>query len=60
MTRARNQDRQDEALWLVQRLNAALALVDRRALRWNVTVALTAIVLALFALAGAMIWAAWR
>jgi hypothetical protein len=55
-----NQDRQDEALWLVHRLNAALPLVDWRALRWNVTVALAAIVLALLALAAAMIWAAWR
>ena len=53
-------DRQDEALWLVHRLNEALALVDQRPLRWNVTLALTGIVLGLFALAGLMIWAAWR
>jgi hypothetical protein len=53
-------DRQDEALWLVHRLNAALAVFDPRPLRWNVTLALAAIVLAIFALAGLMIWAAWR
>ena len=35
----------------MHRLNAALPLVDWRALRWNVTVALAAIVLALLALA---------
>jgi hypothetical protein len=55
-----NTHRQDEALWLVHRLNAALALVDRRATRWDVTLALSAGVLGLFALAGLMIWAAWR
>jgi hypothetical protein len=55
-----NTHRQDEALWLVHRLNAALALVDRRATRWDVTLALSAVVLGLFALAGLMIWAAWR
>jgi hypothetical protein len=60
MTRAGSQDRQDEALWLVHRLNDALAVVDRRELRWNVTLALAGIVLALFALAGLMIWTAWR
>lgn len=59
MTRAMNKDRQDEALWLVHRLNALL-VVDWRAQRWNVTLALVGIVLALFALAGLMIWAAWR
>jgi hypothetical protein len=53
-------DRQDEALWLVHRLNDALALVDRRAMRWNVTLALTGVVLGLFALAALLIWTAWR
>jgi hypothetical protein len=55
-----NKHRQDEALWLVRRLNDALAVVDWRAQRWNVTLALAAIVLALFVLAWVMIWAAWR
>ena len=56
-----NKHRQDEALWLAYRLNAALvSLVERRALRWNVTLALAVIVLGLFAMAGLMIWAAWR
>jgi hypothetical protein len=52
--------RQDEALWLVHRLNAAVAVVDWRAQRWNVTLALVGVVLAMFGLAGLMIWAAWR
>jgi hypothetical protein len=60
MTRAGNQDRQNEALWLVRRLNDAPAVVDRRELWWNVALALAGIVLALFALAGLMIWTAWR
>jgi hypothetical protein len=53
-------DREDEALWRVHRLNGALALIDQRPLRWHVTLALTGVVLGLFALAGLMIWAAWR
>ena len=53
-------DRRDEALWLVHRFNEALAPVNQRTQRWNVTLALVGIVLALFALSGAMIWAAWK
>ena len=53
-----NKHRQDEALWLVYRLNTALAVFDQRPLRWHVTIALAAVVLGLFALAGLMIWAA--
>jgi hypothetical protein len=56
-----NKHCQDEALWLAYRLNAALvSLVERRALRWNVTLGLAVIVLGLFAMVGLMIWAAWR
>lgn len=59
MTRAPNKDRQDEALWLVHRLNANATEAGRHEQRGNVTLALAVIVLSLLALAGLMVWAAW-
>ena len=57
--RATTQERQDEALWLVYQLNARSA--DARSeLRWRGIFAFVAIVLVPLALAGVLIWAAWR
>jgi hypothetical protein len=55
-----NKDRQDEALWLLHWLNAKLATDDQSEQRRNVVLAAVGLVLALFALAGTLIWAAWR
>jgi hypothetical protein len=61
MTRSRNKSRQDEALWQVHQLNAKTAADDRSEQRRNVApaLALAAIVVALLALGGLMVWAAW-
>jgi hypothetical protein len=57
--RATTQERQDEALWLVYQLNArsADAMSGRR---WRGAFTLVAIALVPLALAGGLIWAAWR
>ena len=57
--RATTQERQDEALWLVYQLNArsADAMSGRR---WRGAITLVAIALVPLALAGGLIWAAWR
>jgi hypothetical protein len=46
--------------WLVHWLNAKAVATDRGEQRWNVFAVLAGIVLALFALAGTMIWTAWE
>jgi hypothetical protein len=58
--RATNKDRQDEALWLVHRLNAKKAVATQSEQRGNADLALVGIVLSLLALAGLMVWAAWQ
>jgi hypothetical protein len=52
----------DEALWLVHWLNAKAEAeaANRGEQRRSVFVALVGMILALFALAGTMLWTAWR
>jgi len=58
--RATNEDRQDEALRLVHRLNAKKATATQSEQRENVNRALTGIVLSLLLLAGLLVWVAWQ